>query len=90
MTEKLNQESEFRGIRVIKSWHIILGFLGMIFIAGISFGVNQNRVANVESRQEKLEIRQEKLEQNQKAIDEIKINLKILMKFQGLEYQGIQ
>ena len=88
MTEKLKQELESKGIKVIESWKIIISFIGMIFIAGISFGINQNRVTNVESRQEKLEVRQEKLEQDQKSIDEIKINLKILMKSQGLEYQG--
>lgn len=90
MAEKLERELEFRGIKVIRSWHIILAFIGMIFLAGLSFGVNQNRVANVEIRQERLETRQEKLERDQKAIDEIKINLKILMKSQGLEYQGVQ
>ena len=88
MTEKLKQELEFKGIRVIESWKIILAFLGMIFAAGISFGINQDRVTNVEVRQDKLEIRQEKLEQDQKTLDEIKVNLKIFMNSQGLEYQN--
>ena len=87
MTKELKQDLESKGIKVIQNWQIILAFIGMIFIAGVSFGVNQNRVSNVEDRQDHLEIRQDKIEQENKTIDEIKINLKILMKSQGLEYQ---
>lgn len=87
MTKELKQDLESKGIKVIKNWQIILAFIGMIFVAGVSFGVNQNRVSNVENRQDHLEKRQDKIEEENKTIDEIKINLKILMKSQGLEYQ---
>jgi len=90
MTKDLKQELESKGIKVIQNWHIVLAFIGMIFIAGVSFGVNQNRVSNVEIRQNSIEIRQNKLEQDQKTMDEIKINLKFLMESQGLKYQPLK
>lgn len=79
------------GYRLIKNsqlvWAIIMYIIGLVFASGIVYG----KITNMEVRVEKLEnkslIDEKCLNEIEKSMNEIKINLKTLMKKSELEYQ---
>lgn len=79
------------GYRLIKNsqlvWAIIMYIIGLVFASGIVYG----KITNMETRVEKLEnkslIDEKCLNEIEKSMNEIKINLKTLMKKSELEYQ---
>jgi len=81
---------EQNGFRLIKLWHLVLSIILILVMIGVNIGMTLTKYSNLEDRVKKLEedkiILYEKVNSVNCSIDEIKINLKVLMEKEGLNY----
>lgn len=98
MSAAEKKELRDKGFTIVQTWHIILVLVGMLLSAGIYAGTTANKIVNLENRTEDLETfkRQQELyngiitQKRDRQFHEIQLNLKQLLKKQGIDYQRVE
>lgn len=98
MSTAEKKELRDKGFTIVQTWHIILVLVGMLLSAGIYAGTTANKIVNLENRTEDLETfkRQQELyngiitQKRDRQFHEIQLNLKQLLKKQGIDYQRVE
>jgi hypothetical protein len=98
MSAAEKKELRDKGFTIVQTWHIILVLVGMLLSAGIYAGTTANKIVNLENRTEDLETfkKQQELyngiitQKRDRQFHEIQLNLKQLLKKQGIDYQRVE
>ena len=97
MTKQMEINGKQEKVFILQTWHLILLIVSLIFFAGISYGVSQWRIAEVERRQSTIEqwigIHEKYTRELQGVRDsqfyEMQTNLRLIAQKLGIEYQNV-
>lgn len=95
MTKQMEINGKQEKVFILQTWHLVLLIISLIFFAGISYGVSQWRISELERRQEHSEnwivghdlYTRELQGVRDSQYYEIQANLRLIAQKLGIEYQ---
>ena len=97
MTRQMEINGKQEKVFILQTWHLIILIVSLIFFAGISYGVSQWRITEVERRQSTIEewisVHEKYTRELQGVRDsqfyEMQTNLRLIAQKLGIQYQNV-
>lgn len=98
MTKQMEINGKQEKVFILQTWHLVILIISLIFFAGVSYGVSQWRIAEIERRQGDTEkwisshdLYTRELQGLRDAqYYEIQTNLRLIAQKLGVEYQTVK